>query len=304
VNSLHQTRQTAVSFVQRLRFSKNITRLALGLATTLVILTATAAFAFQVQVTPTTARLGDTISVQIDNTSVAPTVSMQQQQFPSFGVGNNRFRALLPTTPLDSPGTWQIKVNGDGNEKNLSVSVAARTFPTQRLRIRSSSSGGLKPTQHELDRVRAFRALVTPEKFWNGSFLAPNRGRISTVYGVRRYYNGVFARDYFHRGLDYAGGMGSPVIAPAAGRVALVGRLADGFRLHGNTIGIDHGQGITSVFLHLSRIDVREGDFVQPGQVIGAIGSTGASTGPHLHWGLYVHGKSVDPTPWRTRGFD
>jgi murein DD-endopeptidase MepM/ murein hydrolase activator NlpD len=132
----------------------------------------------------------------------------------------------------------------------------------------------------------------------------PSQGQVSTSYGVRRYYNGVFAQDYYHRGVDYAAATGSPVVAPAAGRIALVGRVADGFELHGNTIGIDHGQGVLSIMLHLSRIDVNEGDIVQAGQVIGRVGSTGASTGPHLHWGLYVHGISVDPVPWREGRFE
>lgn len=84
----------------------------------------------------------------------------------------------------------------------------------------------------------------------------------------------------------------------------MVGRVAQGFRVHGNIVGIDHGQGVTSAYLHLSRISVKEGEFVQTGQVIGAVGATGAVTGPHLHWGLYVQGQSVDPQPWRTRGFN
>ncbi|HEY9837552.1 MAG TPA: M23 family metallopeptidase, partial [Vampirovibrionales bacterium] len=110
--------------------------------------------------------------------------------------------------------------------------------------------------------------------------------------------------DYYHRGVDYAGPQGSPVVAPAAGRIALVGRESEGFEIHGNVVGIDHGQGLTSLYLHLSRIDVKEGDMVQAGQVIGAVGSTGASTGPHLHWGLYVHGQSIDPVPWRYEGVE
>ena len=140
--------------------------------------------------------------------------------------------------------------------------------------------------------------MRTPEKFWKGSFKRPNQGRMSTQYGVRRYYNGVFANDYYHRGLDYAGASGSAVVAPAAGRVVLVGTVAQGFKVHGNVIGVDHGQGVASIFMHLKQISVKEGDFVQPGQKIGTVGSTGASTGPHLHWGLYVNGKSVDPMPW------
>ena len=80
--------------------------------------------------------------------------------------------------------------------------------------------------------------------------------------------------------------------------------MADGFELHGNTIGIDHGQGVLSIMIHLSRIDVAEEDFVTVGQVIGGVGTTGASTGPRLHCGLYVHGVALDPVPWRFEGVE
>ena len=255
----------------------------------------------QLQVTPANPKLGDTLSVTIQQFtgSVAPTVKMGDKTYQTFEIEPNTYRALLPTTPLEKPGVRQMQVAMGQEVQNLTVTVANRTFPTQRIRL---SGGGLEATQHELDRVNAFKQLVTPEKYWNGPFLAPNQGRISTGYGIRRYYNGVFANDYYHRGVDYAGGYGSPVVAPAAGKVALVGRVNEGFRVHGNIVGIDHGQGVTSVYLHLSRINVQEGDFVRAGQPIGAIGSTGASTGPHLHWGLYVNGQSVDPVPWRTQG--
>ena len=260
--------------------------------------------ALQVKVTPANPELGDTLSVmiQVNSSSGTPTVSVQQKNYPAFPMGTNRFRALLPTTPLDRPGTRQIQVAGDGKVQNLSVQVRDRSFPTQSITLPPGKDS--EGTDAEFDRVDAFKALVTPQKFWNGPLLRPNSGEITTIYGVRRYYNGVFANDYYHRGVDYAGAYGSPVIAPAAGRVALVGRESQGFKIHGNVVGIDHGQGVASILLHLSRIDVKEGDFVQAGQVVGALGSTGASTGPHLHWGLYVNGQSVDPVPWRLRGVE
>ncbi len=261
--------------------------------------------ALQVQVTPTNPELGDTLSVmiQVDGSSGGnPTVSVQQKNYPAFPMGNNRFRALLPTTPLEKPGARQIQVAGDGKVENLSVQVRSRNFPTQSITLPPGKDS--EGTDAEFDRVDAFKALVTPQKFWNGPLLRPNSGEITTIYGVRRYYNGVFAQDYYHRGVDYAGAYGSPVVAPAAGRVSLVGRESQGFKIHGNVVGIDHGQGLASILMHLSRIDVKEGDLVQPGQVIGALGSTGASTGPHLHWGLYVHGQAIDPVPWRLHGIE
>jgi len=261
--------------------------------------------ALQVVVTPQNPQLGDTLSVmiQVDGSpGETPTVSLQQKNYPAFPMGNNRFRALLPTTPLEKAGTRQIQVTGDGKVQNLSVQVRDRNFPTQSITLPPGKDS--EGTDAEFDRVDAFKALVTPQKFWNGPLLRPNSGEITTIYGVRRYYNGVFAQDYYHRGVDYAGAYGSPVVAPAAGRVSLVGRESQGFKIHGNVVGIDHGQGLASILMHLSRIDVQEGDFVKPGQVIGALGSTGASTGPHLHWGLYVNGQSIDPVPWRLQGIE
>lgn len=276
--------------------------LALGIAAAFPVALAAPVRALQVRVTPANPQLGDTVSVVIqqDNSAVSssPTVTINQKTYPTFLIAPQQFRALVPTTPLEKPGKRKIRVSLEGEVKNLLVLVRDRKFPVQRITL-APGKAGLEATEYELSRVAAFKQLVTPEKFWNGSFLKPNRGAITAIYGVRRYYNGKFANDYYHRGVDYAGAAGSPVIAPAAGRVALVGRVSQGFRIHGNMVGIDHGQGVTSVFLHLSRIDVQEGDIVKAGQVIGAVGSTGAVTGPHLHWGLYVHGQSVDPVPWR-----
>lgn len=261
--------------------------------------------ALQVQVKPANAQLGDTLSVmiQMDNaSSEPPQVSLKGKSYPVYSMGQNRFRALLPSTPLDKPGSWQVQVSGEGKTRSVNVAMRGRDFPTQSIWLPPGQDGNV--SDYEFDLVDAFKKLQTPQKFWNGPFLRPNAGEITTIYGVRRYYNGEFAEDYYHRGVDYAGPYGSQVIAPAAGRVALIGRESQGFKVHGNIIGIDHGQGVTSVFLHLSRINVKEGDMVKAGQVIGALGSTGASTGPHLHWGLYVHGLSVDPVPWRTQGLD
>jgi murein DD-endopeptidase MepM/ murein hydrolase activator NlpD len=261
--------------------------------------------ALQVVVTPANPQLGDTLSViiQVDgNGGETPKVSLQQKNYPAFPIGNGRFRALLPTTPLEKPGARLLQVAGDGQVQKLSVQVRNRDFPTQSIWLPPGKDS--EGTDAEFDRVDAFKALVTPEKFWDGKLLRPNSGEITTIYGVRRYYNGVFAQDYYHRGVDYAGAYGSPVVAPAAGRVSLVGRESQGFKIHGNVVGIDHGQGVASILMHLSRIDVKEGDVVKAGQVIGALGSTGASTGPHLHWGLYVHGQSVDPVPWRLQGVE
>lgn len=263
--------------------------------------------ALEVQVLPKNPQLGDTISVLIEANAQEktsnPTVTVGEITYPAFEIAPRQYRSFVPTTPLEKAGVRTIKISEDGQEQNISVKVRDRKFPVQRITL-PPGKAGVDATEYELKRVKELKALQTPEKYWSSAFLAPNAGRTSTKYGVRRYYNGEFAKDYYHRGQDYAGGEGSRVIAPAAGRVALVGTVSQGFRVHGNVVGIDHGQGVVSIFMHLSRINVKEGDFVQAGQKIGAVGSTGASTGPHLHWGLYVNGQSVDPLPWKAQKID
>jgi murein DD-endopeptidase MepM/ murein hydrolase activator NlpD len=259
-----------------------------------------------VQVAPTTPRLGDTIAVvmPVDSAmSTPPTVRFSNKTYPAYEVSGNRWRSLVPTTPLDKAGTKPMQIlAGEQVIQTLSIQLRDRSFPVQRIWLPPGKDD--LGSDQEFDRVDAFKKLQTPQKYWQGKFLRPNQGPTTSGYGIRRYYNGVFAKDYYHRGVDYAGGYGSPIVAPAGGQVALVGRVSQGFELHGNTVGIDHGQGVLSIFIHLSRIDVKEGDRVKPGQVIGAIGSTGAATGPHLHWGLYVNGLCVDPVPWREQGFE
>ncbi len=269
-----------------------------GITTTMLLAIAVPAKALEVQVLPQTPQLGDTISVVVttDDPNTPPSITMDQKNYPVFE-NNGKYRALIPTSPFNVPGKMTLKVQGDNQTSNIGVWLKNRVFPVQRITL--SGSASRPATQLELDKVSAFKELVTPQKFWQGSFLKPNAARISTGFGVRRYYNNVFAQDYYHKGVDYAGGYGSPVVAPAAGKVRLVGREDAGFHVHGNVVGIDHGQGVLSIFMHLQDIDVVEGAMVKAGQRIGTIGSTGASTGPHLHWGLYVNQVAVDPVPWR-----
>lgn len=276
-----------------------------GLVVTAAIFSPVGAWGLEAQVSPSQAVLGDTLSVTITVVSPAgqaPMLQFGNKTYPAFPLADGRWRALIPTTPLDSPGRKPLTISDGETTRNLLVWVGNRSFPVQRIWLPPGKDN--QGTDLELEQVDAFKALVTPEKLWQGRFMRPNAGPITTGYGVRRYYNGVFAEDYFHRGLDYAGPTGSPVVAAARGRVALVGQEKDGFLIHGNVIGLDHGQGVLTIYLHLSQIRLNVGDLVNPGQVIGAVGSSGASTGPHLHWGLYVAGQSVDPRSWLTQGWE
>lgn len=142
----------------------------------------------------------------------------------------------------------------------------------------------------EQAEVNAARTRDDAREDFAQTFRWPAQGRISGVYGSQRIYNGT--PKSWHSGLDIAAPTGTPVLAPAAGVVSFVG---PDLYLTGGTVLIDHGHGVSSNFLHLSRIDVKLGDRIEAGQRIGAIGATGRATGPHLHWGMNWFGVRVDP---------
>ena len=261
--------------------------------------------AYDVQILPASPAQGDTLSVilQGESSSKMPTVTVGDTAYTAFPLSNNRYRALVPTSPNTAPGRMTLRVEGPGGTNNIDVNVGDRSFNTQYINL-SPGRAGLEGTDYEFDSLDALRALRTPTRYWNGPMARPSTGYVSSAYGNQRYYNGVFAEGYYHRGVDYAAGSGSPIYAPAAGRIALVGKESDGFVLNGNTLGIDHGQGVTSVMIHLSGFAVNEDDMVEQGQLIGYMGATGFATGPNLHWGLFVNGISVDPVPWRYSGIE
>ncbi len=263
-------------------------------------------FALTTQFAPAKPHLGDTVVIDIASTSgmgKAPTIKVGDKSYPAFAIDGKRFRAMIPTTPVEKPGDRNVSIVDNKVTTTLQIAVGNRKFPFQRINLPPGKSG-VDATEIEVKRIAAFKATLSSAKHWSGKFIAPNKGRTSSPFGVRRYYNGKLAEDYYHRGLDYAGGYGSAVVAPAGGEVVLVGYEKKGFRIHGNVVGVDHGQGVISIFMHLSKINVEEGQMLEPGDKIGGIGNTGASTGAHLHWGLYVNGIAVDPGQWRSTSIE
>jgi len=259
--------------------------------------------ALDVHITPSAPRLGDTVSIVVQPAEgdPAPTVAVGEKTFPAFDLGGGRYRAFMPLSPLDKVGPRRVSVTAGKKKVSVAVRIGARTFGVQHIEIHGKPLD-LDPVERA--RVGEAKGQRTVTKRWDASFKAPSGGRRSSPYGVRRYRNGVFLTDYYHRGIDYAPGAGAPVIAPAGGTVVLVGVEGEGFPVHGNVVGLDHGHGVVSLFLHLQKAAVHEGDVVRAGDPIGLVGSTGAATGPHLHWGLYVNGVAVDPDPWMAEAIE
>jgi peptidyl-prolyl cis-trans isomerase A (cyclophilin A) len=173
------------------------------------------------------------------------------------------------------------------------LNVQAKEFPTRTLRVDPRFVTPPKSAEARIARERAelgrvFRS-VTSSPEWRGPFVVPIDGAVVSGFGVRSVFNNEPRAP--HGGADFASPEGTPVAAPNAGRVVLAADLY----FTGNTVVLDHGAGLQSLFAHLSRIDVREGDRVERGAILGAVGATGRATGPHLHWTVRLNGARVDP---------
>jgi murein DD-endopeptidase MepM/ murein hydrolase activator NlpD len=205
---------------------------------------------------------------------------------------------VLVGLPLDTkPGrqTLQVKA-GEGSLKRdyeLSFEVKPKAYPAQHLKI---SSRFMQPTAEDLQRIEREQIEIDRAKnHWSdeapGNFTLdiPASGRLSARFGLRRVLNGQEGSP--HAGLDVAVGTGTPLRAAAAGRVIATGD----YFYSGKSVFVDHGQGFITLYIHMSRIDVKEGSHVERGATLGHSGATGRVTGPHLHWAVLLNGVYVDP---------
>lgn len=183
----------------------------------------------------------------------------------------------------------------DGRQVSELLTVSPRAWQIERLNTLpklprpSAEFEALRPA--ELLEINVARQIQSGSTGWRQQFLWPAIGRISGLFGSQRIYKGEPGS--YHSGIDIARPAGATVLAPADGVVILAANRP--FTLEGNLLMIDHGAGLNSAFLHLSRIDVRLGQVVRRGEAIGAVGMTGRATGPHLHWSVRWRDARVDP---------
>ena len=194
------------------------------------------------------------------------------------------------------PAATLVATLADGTTVTERLVIAPRAWDISRLPtlaktpVPAPEFDRLRPP--ELAAIAAARAVRTDAGGWAQRFVWPVTGRISTLFGSQRIYANGEAGSY-HSGVDIARPSGTPVAAPADGVVILAADHP--FTLEGNLLMIDHGMGLNTAFLHLSRIDVKVGDHVRQGQIVGAVGATGRATGPHLHWSLRWGDAKLDP---------
>ena len=215
------------------------------------------------------------------------------------GADEAKRRGLLGVDLEKAPGEYELKITGEtagGEKMSCSVKVAVRQgrFATERLQVGKEfvepNPEQVQRANEERQKLRDIFDSVMPERLWDGPFRIPLDGvTTGSNFGKRRILNGNPGSP--HGGADLPGVTGTPVHAAQRGKVA----LAEELFFSGNTVVLDHGLGIYTFYGHLSEIDVKVGDVLEAGALLGKVGATGRVTGPHLHWGLTVERARVNP---------
>lgn len=203
-------------------------------------------------------------------------------------------RALVAVPASTKPGTYPVHITIPGHPAiKKSITVRKHYFPSQNIHMKPGKTNLMDPAilKKERDILNAAYSHLIPEPLWTSSFVVPANGPHTSAWGRRRTVNGKPWGQ--HQGADIAVGTGTPVKATNTGKVVVAQKLW----MRGNTVVINHGFGVFSMYNHLSRIDVKDGQAVQRGQQIGLVGATGFVTGPHLHWEMRVGPISVNPWP-------
>lgn len=208
---------------------------------------------------------------------------------------NDTHWLALVGIPLSAKvGEHQITIKSNSKTWQKTFTITDKEYPAQRLTIKKKRMvTGF--TADDLKKINADKKIMAKaKKTWtkqgiDTDFIAPVDGRLSSLFGLKRFFNDIPKRP--HNGLDIAAPTGTPILAPASAKVIDVGN----FYFNGNTVFLDHGQGLLSAYLHMNEITVKPGQLIKQGQALGTVGETGRVTGPHLHWIVYLNKVPVDP---------
>jgi hypothetical protein len=235
---------------------------------------------------------GDIATVAVKNVAGPVTGTFNGIRL-HFNPVKKTFKALLGIDLNIEPGTYTLEVISNGKKLLKNVKIVKKKYPVQRLTLPEDMVVLSPENEARAERDQKKTAViwsVDSERLWRGSFIDPLPGKeIGTPFGVRRIINKIPKNP--HSGVDVTADEGDPVLAPNDGVAVLV----DDQFYSGHSVILDHGQGIYTMFFHLSKINVRYGQAVMKGEVIALVGSTGRATGAHLHWGVRIQGAKVDP---------
>lgn len=246
-----------------------------------------------------TAAQGSAVQLKVPDEPRAKSVQVmwKEKRVPAFRVDDG-WTTLLGVDLDTKPGTHAAEAlltmdDGSVERRKITIKVAARKFPVTRLKVAPRftqlSKTDLNRANRESREVGAIYRRISTDLVPDEVFIVPIPGGRGTNFGERRVFNGQARAP--HSGADLRAATGTPVHATNRGRVV----LAKDLFFTGNTVIVDHGLGIYSLYAHLSRIDVKRGEVVKSNQIVGLAGATGRVTGPHLHWAIRMQGARVDP---------
>ncbi|MFA5393339.1 MAG: M23 family metallopeptidase [Candidatus Ratteibacteria bacterium] len=274
-------------------FGRNLSSLILFLGCQLIV---SQLQAFTLRTLPENPTAGEGFLLQIKgNPENKYQVLFEHKIYKPFPVSKGVWKILLPLG-IKTAGERELVVEktspAEPEEKHSSlVNVTPREIRTVFLGKASRNMRKAQPSiSKQQKKVLAAINHRDSKKYWNQPFYGPLRGEITTEFGLKR---DLETYSSYHWGIDLDAPEGTPVQAANSGRVILSGR---NFNIYGNLLILDHGQGVVSCYFHLSKIFKQAGDTVKQDEVIAEVGNTGWSTGPHLHFGVYLQGKPVDPT--------
>lgn len=241
-------------------------------------------------------RQGYVIHLAVTNLNASGGVSAKflEKTVPLFPVGDRRLEGLMPVPVTQRIGRFPFTfLDAAGHELHrTTVRVLDGRYLKQNIRTTKKMRAAVT-SDEERKRMAEFRAFLSPTRQWTEPLALPVPECTSSPFGVKRLHDGKFTGN-FHAGLDFNSPPGREVKAVADGMV----KVARMFPRQGGTVGVDHGQGLQTTNIHLSRIAATEEQPVKRGDVIGYVGSTGFSTGPHLHFSVNVFGVAVQPLQW------
>jgi murein DD-endopeptidase MepM/ murein hydrolase activator NlpD len=250
---------------------------------------------------------GQTLAIKVQTSRTTRLTGSFDNRPLTFVGENGHYWALVGIGAAAQIGPYLLTLaatNGTGKTTTASklVQVTGGDFATEQIVLSPETSKLLDPalTRAENERLNQVFGVFTPQQQWEGLFRVPIQGsmRVTSAFGTRRSYSGGPPTSY-HGGIDYGAEPGTPVLAAGSGRVA----LAEELTVRGKAVIIDHGLGVFSGYYHLSEIVVQAGQEVKQGDPIGRVGSSGLSTGSHLHWEMRVGGVCVDPLQWTQQMF-
>lgn len=209
---------------------------------------------------------------------------------------NNLWFAVVGIRLSEKPGTYPLTLKSDDRQDLLvEFVVQSKDYPAQYITLKNKRM--VNPNPDDLARIKRERVPINKAlQTWKETedvdtdFAFPVQGRLSSPFGLKRFFNNQPRNP--HSGLDIAAPAGTPITAPAPGTIINIGN----YYFNGNTVLLDHGQGLISGYFHMQKISVKSGQLVQRGDRLGTVGATGRVTGPHLHWNVYLNRAKVDPT--------